>query len=681
MSSMSIDHPVPTTAETRAAADRSGFFAHHGVWAPGVRLFRNLQFASKAVIISLAFVLPLLGLLGWQLKTGADEAMQSRMNATRQHVEVAHGVLKWAHAQETAGKLSREQAQQTARSMLAGMRYEGNEYFWVNDMHPRMVMHPIKPELDGKELGAMKDPNGFALFNAFVEKVRKDGKGFVNYQWPKPGNEKPVDKMSYVTGFEPWGWVLGSGIYVDDVFAAVKKSALLDGGIVLASMALAAYLFLSFYRVMDGGLKETRRHLRAMTAGDLTTSPNPWGKDEASELMFELHEMQTSLRTMVLRVRRSSDEIVHSSSEIASGSMDLSSRTEMAAANLEQSAASMEEISSTVRNTSDATAEASRVAGHNAEVATAGGRVMSEVVTTMENIRSSSGKIGEIVGTIDGIAFQTNLLALNAAVEAARAGEQGRGFAVVAAEVRTLAQRSASAAREIKNLIGDSISQVEAGTGIVRKAGATIEDIVNSSQRVNELLGEVATGAREQSTGVSQIGQAVQELDRMTQQNAALVEQTAAASTAMRDQAQALAGEVARFKLPDGAALVLEAPVTTHADFNFDTAIAAHREWKVKLRKAIADKEKLDAEKICRDDQCPLGKWVHGPGGERWSNKPVFVDLMTRHAEFHQTAGAVARKINAGQYSDAERLIGSGSDFARVSTEVTTILTRAKREF
>ena len=669
-----------TEAPAGQSIDRSGFFAYHGLWAPGVRLFRNLQFASKAVIISLAFVVPLLGLLAWQLKSGADEAMLSRMNATRQHVEVAHGVLKWAHAQETAGKLSREQAQESARKMLAGMRYDGNEYFWVNDMHPRMVMHPIKPELDGKELGGMKDPNGFALFNAFVEKVRKEGKGFVNYQWPKPGHDKPVDKLSFVTGFEPWGWVLGSGIYLDDVNAAVKKNAMIDGGIVLASMGLAAYLFLSFYRVMDGGLKETRRHLRAMTAGDLTTSPNPWGQDEASELMFELREMQDSLRTMVLRVRRSSDEIVHSSSEIASGSMDLSSRTELAAANLEQSAASMEEITSTVRNTSDATAEASRVAGHNAEVASEGGRVMSEVVTTMENIRSSSGKIGEIVGTIDGIAFQTNLLALNAAVEAARAGEQGRGFAVVAAEVRTLAQRSAAAAREIKNLIGDSIGQVEAGTGIVRKAGATIEDIVNSSQRVNDLLGEVATGAREQSTGVSQIGQAVQELDRMTQQNAALVEQTAAASSAMRDQAHALAGEVARFKLPDGAALVMEAPVTTHADFSFDTAIAAHREWKIKLRKAISGKEKLDAEKICRDDQCPLGKWVHGPGGQRWSSKPVFVELVARHAEFHQAAGAVARKINAGQYSDADRLIGSGSDFARISTEVSTILTRAKRE-
>ena len=210
----------------------------------------------------------------------------------------------------------------------------------------------------------------------------------------------------------------------------------------------------------------------------------------------------------------------------------------------------MEEITSTVKATSDHTGEAARVASHNAEVAADGGRVMREVVTTMDGIRTSSARIGEIIGTIDGIAFQTNILALNAAVEAARAGEQGRGFAVVASEVRMLAQRSASAAREIKALIGRSVEQVETGTGIVRKAGVTIDDIVSSSERVNQLLGEVATGAREQSLGIGQIGQAVQELDRMTQQNAALVEQTAAAASAMKDQAFALAEEVARFKLP-----------------------------------------------------------------------------------------------------------------------------------
>jgi methyl-accepting chemotaxis protein len=540
----------PLVFDRSPRTDDGGFFAHHGIWAPGVRLFRSLRFAAKAVIISMVFMLPLISLLAWQLEGDFEESLEARLNATRQHVEIAHGIMAAAYEQESSGKLARDQAQLLAKQTIAKLRYDGKEYFWINDMQPRMIMHPIKPELDGTEIGAMKDPNGFALFNAMVAVVRKDGKGSVSYQWPKPGSDHPVDKVSYVQGFEPWGWMVGSGVYVGDLRDAFMQKIKLNIAIAAGAMLFAGYLFYSFYLVMDGGLKETRRHLRAMTDGDLTTSPSPWGNDEAAQLMLELRNMQESLRGMVHRVRRSSDDIVRSSSEIASGAMDLSARTEQAAANLEESAASMDQIASTVKHTSDNTSEASKVAKHNAEAAADGGRVMRDVVATMDGIRSSSAKIGEIIGTIDGIAFQTNILALNAAVEAARAGDQGRGFAVVASEVRTLARRSAEAAKEIKILIGTSVQQVESGTGIVRKAGATIEDIVSSSQRVNHLLGEVATGAREQSLGIGQIGEAVQELDRMTQQNAALVEESAASAAAMKDMAQDLADEVSRFRLP-----------------------------------------------------------------------------------------------------------------------------------
>ncbi|MBI5719587.1 MAG: CZB domain-containing protein [Burkholderiales bacterium] len=461
--------------------------------------------------------------------------------------------------------------------------------------------------------------------------------------------------------------------------ARLQATLGLQLGLAAAFIALAVYLMLSFYKVMTGGLQEVSGHLKEITEGNLTTAPHPWGHDEAADLMVDLRTMQVSLRRMVQRVRHSSDEIVHSSSEIASGAMDLSRRTEQTAANLEQSASSMEEISSTVKSTAEHTEEASRVARRNAEMAAAGGRSMREVVATMEGIQGSSARIGEIIGTIDAIAFQTNILALNAAVEAARAGESGRGFAVVASEVRTLAQRSAEAAREIKSLIGSSVEQVEAGADVVRKAGVTIEEIVGSSQRVDRLLGEITTSAREQSLGVGQIGQAVNELDRMTQQNAALVEETAAAATAMKQQAAALAQEVARFRVPADAAAAVASPAESPDDFDFDKAIEAHRQWKVRLRKAIAEREKLDADTICRDDQCPLGKWMHGPGGSRWGARPGFGELMSRHAEFHQAAGDVARQINAGQFTDAERLIDSGSKFARASTEVATLLTKAKR--
>jgi methyl-accepting chemotaxis protein len=532
------------------ARQAPGFFAFHGIWAPGVRLFRRLGFNAKASIISVVFVLPMLGLLLWQLSLQSSAAESDRMDATRQHVEVAYGVLVWAQGEEAAGRLSREQAQALARQAIAKMRYDEREYFWINDMQPRMVMHPIKPELDGKDVGDMKDPNGLALFRAFVDKVRKSGQGFVAYQWPKPGSDKPVDKLSYVKGFEPWGWVIGSGIYVDDLRAAKLQRAGVSAAVVIAALLISAYLFYCFYRVINGGLEETRRHLRAMTSGDLTTSPSPWGSDEAAELMIDLRAMQDSLRGMVRRVRVSSEQILGSSTEIAGGAMDLSTRTEQAAANLEESAAAMTQIAATVHKTHEHTGSAAGVAERNASVAMDGGRVMREMVDTMQAISASSNRIADIIGTIDGIAFQTNILALNAAVEAARAGEQGRGFAVVASEVRMLAQRSAEAAKEIKTLIGSSVEQVESGTAIVQRAGTTIEEIVGSSQQVKDLLGEIARGSREQSEGIGQIGQSVQDLDRMTQQNAALVEQTAAAAGTLKDQAQGLAAEVARFKLP-----------------------------------------------------------------------------------------------------------------------------------
>jgi methyl-accepting chemotaxis protein len=528
----------------------AGFFAYHGVWAPGVRLFRSLRFSAKALIISLAFVVPFLGLILWQLDHQATEAMKARQDATRQHVEVAFGVLVAAHQQEVSGRLGREQAQALAKETIARLRYEGSEYFWINDMHPRVVMHPIKPELNGQDASGIRDPNGLAVFGAFVARVRESGKGFVAYQWPKPGSERPVDKISYVQGFEPWGWVVGSGIYVGDVREATLRQLAWIGTVVLASLLMAGYLFLAFYRVMDGGLNETRRHLRAMTAGDLTTSPSPWGRDEAAQLMLELRQMQESLRRMVTSVRRSSQQIVHSSSEVATGAMNLSARTEQAAASLQQSAASMEQMSATTRTNADNAGEAARVAAGNESLATEGGRVMHDVVQTMHSIRQSSSKIAEIIGTIDGIAFQTNILALNAAVEAARAGEQGRGFAVVAAEVRSLAQRSAHAAHEIKGLIAGSVERVNAGATVVDDAGGKMAGIVAASRRVNGLLGEIANGTREQSLGIGQIGQAVGELDRMTQQNAALVEQTAAAASTMKQQAMALAEEVDRFQLP-----------------------------------------------------------------------------------------------------------------------------------
>jgi methyl-accepting chemotaxis protein len=331
--------------------------------------------------------------------------------------------------------------------------------------------------------------------------------------------------------------------------ARIQTILALKVGIVSVSLAVAAFLMLSFYTVMMGGLREVSGHLEAISAGNLSTEPRPWGRDEAAQLMVTLRSMQTSLRRVVTTVLESSTQVRSSSEEISVATHDLSQRTEQAAANLEETAASTEQIASTVKHTADTVDGALLIVRDNAAAATRGGQVIDQVVQTMDDIRGSSSRIGEIIGVIDSIAFQTNILALNAAVEAARAGEQGRGFAVVATEVRALAGRSSAAAKEIKNLIAASISQVEAGSKVVADAGTTMRDIVGNADKIANLMGEIATATREQSAGVGQVGAAVQDLDKSTQQNAALVEQTAAATSTLTEQAGRLASEVGFFRV------------------------------------------------------------------------------------------------------------------------------------
>ena len=283
--------------------------------------------------------------------------------------------------------------------------------------------------------------------------------------------------------------------------------------------------------------------------GDLSRDIRATGSDETAQLTLALAGMQQALRSLVGSVRRNADGVATASSEIATGNNDLSARTEQQASALEQTAASMEQLSATVRQNADSAEQADQLAQDASAVARQGGQVVGEAVARMQGIEESSRKIGDIIGTIDGIAFQTNILALNAAVEAARAGEQGRGFAVVAAEVRMLAQRSAAAAQEIKGLIGVSVERVEQGAELVNKAGATMAQVVTAIGRVASLVREISAASREQSTGVAQVGQAITQMDQATQQNAALVEESAAAAESLKSQAAELVKLVSTFRV------------------------------------------------------------------------------------------------------------------------------------
>ena len=318
---------------------------------------------------------------------------------------------------------------------------------------------------------------------------------------------------------------------------------------VLAGMAFALVVGIWIVRSITRPINQAVDIARAVAAGRLDTEIRVTSKDETGQLLLALRDMQSGLERVVSTVRAGSETVATASSQISEGNADLSGRTEEQASSLEETAASMEELSSAITQNADNARQANQLAQQAAGIAAQGGQVVSQVVDTMRGISDSSRRIADIIGVIDGIAFQTNILALNAAVEAARAGEQGRGFAVVAGEVRTLAQRSAAAAKEIKDLIGDSVKRVGDGTALVDQAGNTMQEVVASINRVNDIVAEISSASTEQSQGVMQVNEAVTQMDQVTQQNAALVEEMAAAASSLNSQAQQLVQAVAVFQL------------------------------------------------------------------------------------------------------------------------------------
>ena len=335
----------------------------------------------------------------------------------------------------------------------------------------------------------------------------------------------------------------------ESIGRAGDSATALISGLVAFSALFGLALGWAVRRSVKGPVEEVVAAVTRIANGDLATRISATGRDEIAWLNHELNQMRKNLQSTIAEVRQSAEQVALASSEIASGNADLSVRTENQASGLQQTASSMEQLTSTVRQNADNAHQANELVVSASGVAGRGGEVMNQVVSTMTDINSSARKIADIIGVIDGIAFQTNILALNAAVEAARAGEQGRGFAVVAGEVRSLAQRSAAAAKEIKSLISDSVDKVDTGAKLVDQAGSTMSEILTSVKQVTHIMGEISVASREQSAGIEQVNRSIEQMDGMTQQNAALVEQAAAAATSLREQSQKLTEAVAVFKL------------------------------------------------------------------------------------------------------------------------------------
>ncbi len=447
----------------------------------------------QTVIIVICFSL-FLGLVFFKFKARNYAATTQ---ATKQVVEVAYAVLAVHEAMVREGNLTAEEAQKRAINVLKALRYGGDEYFWINDLHPTMVMHPFKPELNGKDLTDNKDPNGKHLFVEFVNVCREHGEGFVEYMWSKPESDKPVRKISYVKEFKPWGWIVGSGIYLDAMEKEINRL---------------------FYTILLVGV--------LISIGGLVFA------------FVMARSIANPINRAVKSLNAVSDQVASASGHVSAASQSLAEGSSEQASALEETSASIEELSSMTTQNAENANECDRImktqVGPNFQVVDEKLRLMQEAIAATVKAGEETGKI---IKTIDEIAFQTNLLALNAAVEAARAGEAGAGFAVVADEVRNLAMRASEAAKNTTGLIENSNREIKNTSDFNSEVVEAMKINGALGQKVTQLIGEIAAASNEQAQGISQISKAVAEMDKVVQQNAANAEESASASEELNAQA------------------------------------------------------------------------------------------------------------------------------------------------
>jgi methyl-accepting chemotaxis protein len=516
--------------------------------------------------------------LGLHTTWDMEESLyRDRKMKTQELVETSHSLLAYYHQQELSGSLSTPQAQQAAKTAIKALRYAGDGYFWINDMQPVMVMHPTKPELDGKDLSQSADPKGKRLFQAFVEEVKAHDAGFVSYMWPKPGQQAPVPKLSYVKGFKPWGWIVGTGIYLDDVEQIVREQYLQMTWVGLLMIFILIVLSHWIVYFITRPLEQLRKVIREMEeSGDLSSRTGIEQGDEVGGIARALDSLMARLHAFISDVAGAIQQLVAASERLNRVTEETNKAVLTEQSQTDQVATAMNEMSATVQEVARNASAAADAAQQADAESTRGKREVSETITAIDRLahevenasnviqkleRDSEG-IGQVLDVIRGIAEQTNLLALNAAIEAARAGEQGRGFAVVAAEVRTLASRTQESTQEINKMIDtlqagarDAVkvmqsgrTQAHASVEQAAHAGASLEAITQAVARINDMNRQIATAAEEQSVVAEDINRNVVGISQSSQRTSHHAGETANASVELRHLAATLEDKVRQFR-------------------------------------------------------------------------------------------------------------------------------------
>ncbi len=421
---------------------------------------------------------------------------------TTELVRVGLSTLEYFHEMEQSGALSREEAEEMAAEAIRNIRFgeRGEDYFWIQDHEPRVIMHPFSPDLEGQNVSSIEDPDGLRLFMEFIRTVEQSGSGFVPYQWQYYDEEDRIEpKISYVAEFEPWGWIIGTGVYVDDVRSVVRSAGFLLAVISLFAIGAGVLVMVYFSRNLSKRLGKTSSGISAV-----------------------------------------SEQVASASGQVSSASQSLAEGASEQASSLEETSASHEQLQVMTSQNAESAQQANNLMDKTKEMLSRTRQEMEQMNTQMKRISESADQTADIIKTIDDIAFQTNLLALNAAVEAARAGDAGKGFAVVAEEVRSLAKRSSEAASKTTELIEESQNNATSGANVTESLGTSVKDVTENAEKVAALISDIAAASKEQADGLSQVNTAVLEMDKVVQSNASNAEETASASEELSAQANEL---------------------------------------------------------------------------------------------------------------------------------------------
>ena len=540
---------------------------------------RTLSISQRLWLILIVAMAMLLALGLLMLKQIHDDLNEGKAQKTRHVVQAASGVLDYYHGLETAGSLSRDAAQQQALQVISKMRYDQGDYFWINDLRPFMVMHPTNPKLDGKDLSAIKDPDGVAIFNEMVTLAKTQGSGNLAYRWPKPGADEPVAKTSYVQLFEPWGWVIGSGVYIDDIQAEFQAQVWKASATGLTIALFMVVLVRLIARSIARPLKEAVQAMSNIASGesDLTRSLDTHGRDEVTELARHFNTFTTKLRTVIRHLQSTATALEQSSTQIGNDATQAQQRCQQQASQMDQVATAINEVTYAVQEVAkNAEHAAGEMRGAQTQAELGQQNIDSslkqidqlsitidQAVEVIRTLATQSSGIGSVLEVIRSIAEQTNLLALNAAIEAARAGEQGRGFAVVADEVRLLAQRTQKSTAEIQTMIEGLQKHSEAAVDVIgsssRASQLTIEQATQAGQsltsigqaltNLNDLNASIASATLQQAHVVEDINQNVTQAAELSQGTAQAAEQSSAASVHLKELSVQLNGLLRQFKV------------------------------------------------------------------------------------------------------------------------------------